>query len=149
MHFGDYRYNHIFGLGEPVQNLYEVSDATLIKGMNELWNSEEAKKTTPIINTSLQDKTLWDILHLCANSGIGYIGAIRDFGFRSTVFLGKPNHYYAYQYAIVDNKVVEKRKPFQQFHYYDSYNDIIYNSIKASEAQMKTNAVGIWQASSP
>lgn len=58
MHFGDYRYNHIFGLGEPVQNLYEVSDATLIKGMNELWNSEEAKKTTPIINTSLQDKTL-------------------------------------------------------------------------------------------
>lgn len=149
MHFGDPRYNHIFGLGEPVQNLYEVSDANLLKGMNELASSKESKKTTPIINTSLQDKTLWDILHLCANSGLGYIGAIRDFGFRSTVFLGKPNHYYAYEYAMVDNKVVEKRKPFQQFHYYDSYNDIIYNAIKASESQMKTNAVGIWQASSP
>ena len=58
MHFGDPRYNHIFGLGEPVQNLYEVSDANLLKGMNELASSKESKKTTPIINTSLQDKTL-------------------------------------------------------------------------------------------
>ena len=48
---------------------------------------------------------------------------------------------------MVDNKIVERRKPFQQFHYYDSYTDIVYNSIKASEAQMKTNAVGIWQSS--
>ena len=149
MHFGDPKYDHIFELGEPVQNLYEVSDTSLLKGVNELWDSDYAKKSTPIINTSLQDKTLWDILHLCANSGLGYIGAVRDFGFRSTIFLGKPNHYYAYEYALVDNKVVEKRKPFQQFHYYDSYNDIIYNSIKASEAQMKTNAVGLWQSSSP
>lgn len=36
MHFGDPKYKHIFDLGEPVQNLYEVSDTTLIKGMNEL-----------------------------------------------------------------------------------------------------------------
>lgn len=149
MHFGDPKYDAIFDLGEPVQNLYEVADSTLIKGMNELGSSITAPKSTPIINTSLQDKTLWDILHLCANSGLGYIGAVRDFGFRSTIFLGKPNHYYAYQYTLVDNKVVEKRKPFQQFHYYDSYNDIIYNSIKASESQMRTNAVGIWQSSSP
>ena len=149
MHFGDPKYDSIFDLGEPVQNLYEVADSTLIKGMNELGSSGNAPKSTPIINTSLQDKTLWDILHLCANSGLGYIGAVRDFGFRSTIFLGKPNHYYAYEYALVDNKVVEKRKPFQQFHYYDSYNDIIYNSIKASESQMRTNAVGIWQSSSP
>ena len=148
MHFGDPKFDYIFDLGEPVQNLYEVSDATLLQGVNELWNDDGSKKSTPIINCSLQDKTLWDILHLCANSGLGYIGAVRDFGFRSTVFLGKPNHYYAYEYALVDNKVVEKRKPFQQFHYYDSYNDIIYNAIKASEAQMKTNAVGLWQSSS-
>lgn len=147
-HFGDPKFNNIFDLGEPVQNLYEVSDETLLKGVNELYVEETAKKMTPIINTSLQDKTLWDLLHLCANTGLEYVGAIRDFGFRSTIFLGKPNHYYAYAYELVDGKVVERRKPFQQFHYYDSYNDIIYNSIKASEAQMKTNAVGLWQSSS-
>ena len=147
-HFGDPRFNNIFELGEPVQNLYEVADETLIKGTNELYVKNNANKVSPIINTSLQDKTLWDILHLCANTGLGYIGAVRDFGFRSTVFLGRPNHYYAYAYELMDGKVIEKRKPFQQFHYYDSYNDIIYNSIKASEAQMKTNAVGLWQSSS-
>lgn len=148
MHFGDPKFNNIFELGEPVQNLYEVSDENLLKGFNELYTEDTAKKTTPIINTSLQDKTMWDLLHLAANTGLEYIGAIRDFGFRSTIFLGRPNHYYAYEYALLDNKVVEKRKPFQQYHYYDSYNDIIYNSIKASEAQMRTNAVGLWQSSS-
>lgn len=35
-HFGDTKYNHIFGLGEPVQNLYEVSDSSLLKGSNEI-----------------------------------------------------------------------------------------------------------------
>ena len=80
---------------------------------------------------------------MCAKSGLNYIGAIRDFGFRSTVFLGKPNHYYAYAYDLVDGKVVEKRKPFQQFHYIEYYTDIFYNAIKASEAEMKTNAVGM------
>ena len=147
-HFGDPKFNNIFELGEPVQNLYEVADENLLKGVNELYTETTSSKISPIINTSLQDKTMWDILHLCANTGLGYIGAIRDFGFRSTVFLGKPNHYYAYAYELMDGKVVEKRKPFQQFHYYDSYNDIIYNSIKASEAHMRTNAVGIWQSSS-
>lgn len=148
MHFGDPKFINIFEQGELIQNLYEVSDTSLLKGVNEFTNTSTGKKVTPTINTSIQDKTFWDLLHLCANSGINYIGAIRDFGFRSTVFLGKPNHYYAYAYELVDNKIVERRKPFQQFHYFDSYTDIVYNSIKASEAQMKTNAVGMWQCSS-
>ena len=147
-HFGDQKFTNIFELGEVTQNLFEVSDETLIKGVNQIEAESNNKKVSPMINTSLQDKTFWDILHLCANSGIEYVGAIRDFGFRSTVCLCKPNHYYAYAYQLVDGKIVERRKPFQQYHYYDSYNDIIYNSIKASEAQMKTNAVGLWQASS-
>ena len=149
MHFGDPKFINIFEQGELVQNLYEVSDSSLLKGVNEFTTITTGKKITPTINTSIQDKTFWDLLHLCANSGINYIGAIRDFGFRSTVFLGKPNHYYAYAYNLLDNKIVEKRKPFQQFHYFDSYTDIVYNSIKASESQMKTNAVGMWQCSSP
>ena len=152
-HFGDNRFNSIFSEGETVQNLYEVCDATLLKGSNELYTSRENSMATPTINTSIQDKTFWDILHLCANSGIGYMGAVRDFGMRSTVCLCKPNHYYAYGYRIIDDedgqtegKIVERRKPFQQFHYYDSYTDIVYNSIKASEKNMKTNATGIWES---
>lgn len=149
MHFGDPKFTNIFEQGEVVQNLYEVSDTNLLKGVNEFSSTIDSKKMTPILNTSLQDKSFWDLLHLSANSGINYIGAIRDFGFRSTIFLGKPNHYYAYDYVLVDNKIVEKRKPFQQFHYIDSYTDIVYNSIKASESQLKTNAIGMWQSSSP
>lgn len=152
-HFGDNRFNNIFEEGETVQNLYEVCDATLLKGSNELYSARENTMATPTINTTIQDKTFWDILHLCANSGIGYVGALRDFGMRSTVCLCKPNHYYAFGYKIIDDedgqtegKIVERRKPFQQFHYYDAYTDIVYNSIKASEKNMKTNATGIWES---
>ena len=146
-HFGDRRFRDIFEESELVQNLYEVVDGTLLAGVNELYPSDTNTQVAPTVNTNLQDKTFWDILQLCAYCGHGYIGAVRDFGFRSTVFLGKPNHYYAFKYNMKDGKYVEKRKPFQQFHYYDSYTDIIYNSIKASEKNMKTNATGIWEGS--
>ena len=152
-HFGDNRFSYIFEEGEAVQNLYEVCDATLLKGVNELYSAEENVMATPTLNTTLQDKTFWDILQLCAHSGVGYMGAIRDFGMRSTVCLCKPNHYYAYAYKKIDDnegqtegKIVERRKPFQQYHYYDSYTDIVYNSIKASEKNMKTNATGLWES---
>ena len=152
-HFGDIRFNKIFAEGELVQNLYEVCDANLLKGVNELYTSSSNSMATPTLNTTLQDKTFWDILQLCANSGIGYAGAVRDFGMRSTVCLCKPNQYYAWAYKKIDDedgqtegKIIERRKPFQQFHYYDSYTDIIHNSIKASEKNMKTNAVGIWES---
>jgi hypothetical protein len=149
MHFGDYRMKNIFADGEVVQNLYEVADSTLLNGVNEIYSEKNGKDVAPTLNTSLQDKTFWDLLHMSANSGIEYYGGIRDFGMRSTIFLGKANHYYAYAYSKIDDKIVEKRKPFQQFHYYDSFTDIIYNSVKASEATVKTNAVGVWQSSSP
>ena len=152
-HFGDNRFNTIFEEGETVQNLYEVCDASLLKGTNELYEARENSMATPTINTTIQDKTFWDILQLCANSGINYCGAVRDFGMRSTICLCKPNHYYAYAYKKIDDengqtegKIVERRKPFQQYHFYDSYTDIVYNSIKASEKNMKTNAVGIWES---
>ena len=144
-HFGDKRFGEIFTEGEPTQNLYEVVDGNLLAGMNTLYQREGSMSCSPTINTTIQDKTFWDLLIMCAYSGVGYIGAIRDFGFRSTVCLCKRNQYYAYDYTTVDGKYIEKRKPFQQFHYYDSYTDIIYNSIKASEKNMKTNATGIWE----
>ncbi len=145
-HFGNRRFQDIFVDGETVQNLYEVSNETLLSGYNTLINDKTQTACTPTINCTLQDKTYWEILNLCANSGDGYYAAIRDFGFRSTVCLCKANHYYAYEYRKQGNTIYEKRKPFQQFHYFDSYNDIVYNTIKATEKNMKTNAVGTWQS---
>lgn len=145
-HFGNRRYQDIFVDGETVQNLYEVSNENLLMGYNTLINDKSQNASSPILNCTLQDKTFWEVLNLCANSGDGYYAAIRDFGFRSTACLCKANQYYAFEYRRSNNVVYEKRKPFQQFHYYDSYNDIVYNTIKASEKNMKTNAVGTWQS---
>lgn len=147
-HFGDRRFQDIFEEGETVQNLYEVSNESLLTGYNTLINDRSVNAATPIINCNIHDKTYWEILNMCANSGDGYYAAIRDFGFRSTVCLCKANQYYAYDYRKnkQNNVIYEKRKPFQQFHYYDSYNDIVYNTIKATEKNMKTNAIGVWQS---
>lgn len=146
VHFGDMRYTEIFEQGETAQNLFEVTDDDLLPGMKVIGKDPDTKKTTPIINTSLYDKTFWDLMHISAKAGKDYVAAIRDFGFRSTIFLGQHNHYYAYGYKKVNGNIYEKRKPFQQYHYIEPYNDIIYNTIKASEKDIKTNAVGLWQA---
>ena len=146
-HFGDKRFKDIFEDSEIVQNMYEVSNKTMLNGVNDLLDDMSTVNAAPIINCNIQDKTMWEIGHLCANSGDDFYFAVRDFGLRSTMCLCKANHYYAYQYEQVkeNDAIVEKRKPFQQWHYYDSYNDIIYNSLKASETNMKTNAVGTWE----
>lgn len=147
-HFGDRRFRDIFDDSEIVQNMYEVSNKTILNGTNDLLSDISTFNAAPVINCNIQDKTMWEIGHLCANSGDDYFFAVRDFGLRSTMCLCKANHYYAYEYQLAGTKdevILEKRKPFQQFHYYDSYNDIIYNALKASESNMKTNAVGTWE----
>ena len=145
-HFGDRRFKDIFEDSEIVQNLYEVSDEAILSGITSLVPDKAESASTPTINCSLQDKTMWEIVNLCAHAGDDYYAAVRDFGMRSTLCMMKGNHYYAYAYKKLDDKIYEKRKPFQQYHYFDSYNDIIYNTIEATEANMKTNAIGTWQA---
>ena len=148
-HFGDKRFKDIFEDSEIVQNMYEVSNKTILNGVNDLISDVNAETCAPIINCNIQDKTMWEIGHLCANAGDDFFFAVRDFGMRSTMCLCMGNHYYAYEYKKDESMdvIAEKRKPFQQFHYYDSYNDIIYNALKASETNMKTNAVGVWEGS--
>ena len=148
LHFGDQRYTQIFNQGEVVQNLYEVTDDNILPNMNVLKQKPVPDRSTPIINVSLFDKTFWDLMHIAAKSGDDYICGVRDFGFRSTIFLGRPNYYYAYAYKEQNGNIYEKRKPFQQYHFIDSYGDIVYNAMKASERDIKTNATGLWQASS-
>ena len=147
-HFGDRRFKDIFIDSEIVQNMYEVSNRTILNGTNDLITDVNAETCAPILNCNIQDKTMWEIGHLCANAGDDYFFAVRDFGMRSTMCLCMGNHYYAYEYDEDSSGLIaEKRKPFQQYHYYDSYNDIIYNALKASETNMKTNAVGTWEGS--
>ena len=58
MHFGDPKFTDIFERGEVTQNLYEVADETLLKGINELSSDKvNSSKITPTINVAIQDKT--------------------------------------------------------------------------------------------
>lgn len=42
--------------------------------------------------------------------------------------------------------IKEKRKPFQQYHLYTSYGDIIANNITASDRDVRTCAIGLYQS---
>ena len=57
MHFGDPKFRNIFEQGEVVQNLYEVSDEDLLKGVNDFEIKTTKQKMTPILNVAMQDKT--------------------------------------------------------------------------------------------
>lgn len=58
MHFGDPKFTDIFERGEVTQNLYEVADDTLLKGVNDfVIDRTGSSKITPTVNTAIQDKT--------------------------------------------------------------------------------------------
>ena len=100
----------------------------------------------PFLSFKAYGKTLWEIMHICQSINPDYVTGVVDFQFRSSVFLGKPHYYYAYRYALAgDGKTFyEKRKPYQQWHMYTNFSDIVENKISASSEKMKTNAVGIY-----
>ncbi|WP_067923515.1 glucosaminidase domain-containing protein [Alicyclobacillus shizuokensis] len=95
------------------------------------------------INITLYDKTVWDVLSVCAYMGPDYILAVHPFEFRSTIFMGKPYFPLNYGYVVDNNKITGTlMKPFRQYHLYDSWTSIIDNSIVASEQNMYTVAIG-------
>lgn len=149
VHFGDTDYTEIFQNGEVVQNLYEAVSTNPWNAQVKLPLSEEySTNDTPMLSTTIFGKTLWDIMHMCASASPDYICSTAPFGLRSTVFYGHPRYYYAYDYEKTSDGVVkEKRKPFQQYHVYTSYSDIIANGIKASDRDMKTCAIGLYKSS--
>lgn len=100
----------------------------------------------PYVSIKTQGRTLWDILKFSASASPSFIGAIDNFGFRSTVFLGRPDWYYAYRYGKTSNNgVIELRKPFQQIHIYTSDNDIIRNDIQTTSNKVTTVARGVYE----
>lgn len=164
VHFGDRRYTDIFSTnGEVEQNIYEgLSSPTwdykkcnidnlATKGITEQYAMAEA----PSVRVSLSSGfSYWDLMHIASSLSPDFISAVAPFQLRSTIFHGHPRFYYAYDYITLDGQVIEKRKPFQQYHIYTSYNDIIDNRITTSSTDVRTNAVGhyigpSWLSSEP
>ena len=152
-HFGDVRFDDIFKGSECIQNLFEANSRAIYDNGKHVTVGLESKYMTngaPLISVDAIGKTPWDMMHICASVAPDFVTAIVPFELRSSVFMGTGRDYYAYEYALentVDNNstyICEKRKPFEQYHYYTSYSDIIANNIVASSTYVKTNAIGLY-----
>ena len=98
------------------------------------------------ININLFDKTVWDVLAISSAIAQDYVLAVHPFGFRNTIFLGKPYFPLVYGYDVEGDKVVGmKTKTFRQMHYVDSQTSILSNDIRMMEDNMYTVAVGVLQ----
>lgn len=147
-HFGEIDYTAIHKDGEIMQNIYEGEGRMPWQKEPTVGSmaDEHVMAEAPSFTIELKDKSVWDVLNICASSSLEFITGVAPFGIRSTIFHGRPHYYYAYDYAISEEGVItEKRKPFQQYHIIDSYSDIIGNNIKASGADIKTVAVPMYK----
>lgn len=144
INFGDPHVRTVFQNGEPIQNIYESIDRP-VWGENSAIAGEYALDSPPKISMSIFGKSFWDILHICTSASPDFICGVAPFGLRSTVFHGAPHYYYAYDYMRTSEGTIrEKRKPYQQYHIYTSYSDIIANNITTSDREMRTAAVGLY-----
>lgn len=151
VHFGDRKYKAIFTVnGEVEQNIYEslskptwdYEESGIVMegdGLEKEYELEEAPRV--IVNLS-SGTSYWDLMGIASSLSPDFITAVAPFQMRSTIFHGHPRFYYAYDYIMNDGKVMEKRKPYQQYHVYTSYSDIIDNKISTSQKDIRTNAVG-------
>jgi hypothetical protein len=143
-HFGDPDNKEIFRGGESIQNIYEATSKPAW-GEDGSVTTQYATDDAPKITFDVFGKTMWDIMHICQSVSPDFLVGVAPFGFRSTIFHGAPRYYYAYDYIQKDNILLEKRKPYQQYHIYSSLTDIIKNNITTSDKDVKTCAVGLYQ----
>lgn len=151
VHFGDKEFTDIFPEGEMAQNIYEAtSKPAWEQGNKSKLSQMYSLKDAPKLSMHIFEKTFWDVMHVCASASPDFIAAVAPFNFRSTIFHGRPRYYYAYDYEKrSDGNIIEKRKPFQQYHIYTSYSDIIENRIIATEKGLSTCAVGLYDRYGP
>ena len=183
VHFGDDKFtvgNYRPDAGEVCQNVYpginSTSSLEYDGKIEEIsfnpfnWFNDGNKKHGKDeidLTIDLYDKTPWDVINTCAMAVPNYVAAVHPFGFRSTLFYGKP-HYrliYDYEYASAhdvakddtpsfapwkalteDYMFREVGKPFQQWHAINSYSDIIKSEIKASSIGVYNNVIGRYYA---
>lgn len=136
-------------IGEINMNIYQTTGLTN-EEHDGWWNKIKdafgiGQADEPGINIGLFDKTVWDVLNICAAVGDDHIVAVHPFGFRNTIFSGKPYFPLHYDYMVEGESVKGTAlKPFRQFHVYDSTTSIIDNSIETTEDNMYTVAVGVY-----
>lgn len=141
-HFGDKDFKDVVASGEPTQNIFDALPTPV-------WDEESDGgilfDQAPSISFDVFGKSPWDVINICRSVMPDFIAAVAPFDFRSTIFVGHPRYYYAYSYMQTNGVIREKRKPFQQFHIYNSTSDIISNGITATSQNMKTTATGLYQ----
>lgn len=143
-HFGNPDYTELFSKGEPTQNIFDAC-AKPAWGSDDSITAKYALDEAPHISFDVFQKTVWDIVNICRSVSPDHICGVAPFDYRSTLFMGHPRFYYAYTYTNNNGMgVQEKRKPYQQFHIYDSSSDIIGNGIIATKSKMKTVALGLY-----
>lgn len=140
--------------GNSAENTTEVTakqeDYNPIDKYDEIFNSDDStSQGPPTLSFKVANKTIWDIAHICASVNPQFITSVAPFNFRSTLFFGRPRYYYAYDYKNPNNTIVEKRKPFQQYHVYFSSTDIINNQITTSTKKVKTVVTGLFKRKTP
>lgn len=150
VHFGDKHFKEIFpNHGEVEQNIYEALSKPSWGADVDIASNDYSYSlpSAPTLKVGLEgNKSYWDLMHIAQSVAPDYVTAIVPFQMRSSVFYGAPRYYCAYDYDKLPNaQLVEKRKPFQQYHVYTSYTDIIANGITASDKEVRTCAVGIYQ----
>ena len=109
----------------------------------------------PNIAILLYDRTAWDVVQTFAMVCPDYIATVIPFGYRSSLFFGKPwygitdNYEYLYkwndEWNIVERKIKGKSvSTLSQFRIYSGALDVINNGIVASEKFIYTNVVGVY-----
>lgn len=144
VHFGDRDYKEVISSGEPTQNIFEAVSKPAW-GNEDSITSQYATDDVPKITFEVLGKTVWDVANICRSASPDFICSVAPFEFRSTLFIGHPRYYYAYAYYKDGTTIMEKRKPFQQYHLYTSATDIVSNGIKVSAKDIKTAALGLYQ----
>lgn len=143
-HFGNPDYTDIEPAGEPTQNIFRSINTPAWGTANSIASTFKTAKGEPEITFDIYMKTLWDAANICRSVVPDFICAVAPFGFRSTLFIGHPRYYYAYDYIEEHGVPMEKRKPYQQFHLYNSVTDIMGDGITASQSKIHTAAIGLF-----
>lgn len=146
-HFGEVDDRSVFPGGEICQNLYDITEFPALDDdeLNFYRSKKEENGHEPYISFNPNGRTFWDAMHICKSVGPDFICSTAPFGFRDTIFLGRPRYYYAYDYVETESGArVERRKPFQQHYFLYGNSDIMVNDITASSKLMKTVATGVY-----
>jgi hypothetical protein len=158
--YGEAAQNVYSSNGTPTFSQWANADGTNRNLFTDTWNTITTTNITRWFQPGDEDNiivkfynnTTWDIIQTLTYCSLDYVAAVHPFETRSTLFFGKPYWRMAYSYnseyqwdegqkAYVRKVNTENRRPFMQFRYYDSRQDIIQNSIKASSDGIFTNVI--------